>query len=279
MLKKLYGVIGSPIAHSMSPHIHNDAFKQMDYNAHYHAFHIEPDELEDAVKGMKALGVSGFNVTIPHKEAIIPLLDEVDEAARRIGAVNTVVNRDGVLIGYNTDGKGYVEALKEVTMLKNKRVLIIGAGGAARAIFYTLAKEGNIQIDLYNRTASKAVELIQEFSLNHLAKGISSKEAVNTMKDYDVVVQTTSVGMFPYTEESPFPLINIKEGAVFSDIIYNPIETRLLRDAKALGAVTQNGVSMFAYQAAFAFEHWTGQLPDTDRMKNIVKVQLGGISC
>lgn len=279
MLKKLYGVIGSPIAHSMSPHIHNDAFKQMDYNAHYHAFHIEPDELEDAVKGMKALGVSGFNVTIPHKEAIIPLLDEVDEAARRIGAVNTVVNRDGVLIGYNTDGKGYVEALKEVTMLKNKRVLIIGAGGAARAIFYTLAKEGNIQIDLYNRTASKAVELIQEFSLNHLAKGISSKEAVNRMKDYDVVVQTTSVGMFPYTEESPFPLINIKEGAVFSDIIYNPIETRLLRDAKALGAVTQNGVSMFAYQAAFAFEHWTGQLPDTDRMKNIVKVQLGGISC
>ncbi|MCM3619141.1 shikimate dehydrogenase [Sutcliffiella horikoshii] len=278
-MKKLYGVIGSPIAHSMSPHIHNDAFKQMDYNAHYHAFHIEPDELEDAVKGMKALGVSGFNVTIPHKEAIIPLLDEVDEAARRIGAVNTVVNRDGVLIGYNTDGKGYVEALKEVTMLKNKRVLIIGAGGAARAIFYTLAKEGNIQIDLYNRTASKAVELIQEFSLNHLAKGISSKEAVNTMKDYDVVVQTTSVGMFPYTEESPFPLINIKEGAVFSDIIYNPIETRLLRDAKALGAVTQNGVSMFAYQAAFAFEHWTGQLPDTDRMKNIVKVQLGGISC
>lgn len=279
MLKKLYGVIGSPIAHSMSPHIHNDAFKQMDYNAHYHAFHIEPDELEDAVKGMKALGVSGFNVTIPHKEAIIPLLDEVDEAARSIGAVNTVVNRDGVLIGYNTDGKGYVEALKEVTMLKNKRVLIIGAGGAARAIFYTLAKEGNIQIDLYNRTASKAVELIQEFSLNHLAKGISSKEAVNRMKDYDVVVQTTSVGMFPYTEESPFPLINIKEGAVFSDIIYNPIETRLLRDAKALGAVTQNGVSMFAYQAAFAFEHWTGQLPDTDRMKNIVKVQLGGISC
>ena len=279
MLKKLYGVIGSPIAHSMSPHIHNDAFKQMDYNAHYHAFHIEPDELEDAVKGMKALGVSGFNVTIPHKEAIIPLLDEVDEAARSIGAVNTVVNRDGVLIGYNTDGKGYVEALKEVTMLKNKRVLIIGAGGAARAIFYTLAKEGNIQIDLYNRTASKAVELIQEFSLNHLAKGISSKEAVNTMKDYDVVVQTTSVGMFPYTEESPFPLINIKEGAVFSDIIYNPIETRLLRDAKALGAITQNGVSMFAYQAAFAFEHWTGQLPDTDRMKNIVKVQLGGISC
>ena len=279
MLKKLYGVIGSPIAHSMSPHIHNDAFKQMDYNAHYHAFHIEPDELEDAVKGMKALGVSGFNVTIPHKEAIIPLLDEVDEAARSIGAVNTVVNRDGVLIGYNTDGKGYVEALKEVTMLKNKRVLIIGAGGAARAIFYTLAKEENIQIDLYNRTASKAVELIQEFSLNHLAKGISSKEAVNRMKDYDVVVQTTSVGMFPYTEESPFPLINIKEGAVFSDIIYNPIETRLLRDAKALGAVTQNGVSMFAYQAAFAFEHWTGQLPDTDRMKNIVKVQLGGISC
>lgn len=278
-MKKLYGVIGAPVAHSMSPLIHNDAFQQMGYNAHYHAFHIEPNQLEVAVKGMRALGMSGFNVTIPHKEAIIPLLDEVDDAARRIGAVNTVVNRDGVLVGYNTDGRGYVEALKEVTSLSNKRILIIGAGGAARAIFYTLAQEQSIQIDLYNRTASKSADLIQEFSLGHLAQSISLEVAIKRLSDYDVVVQTTSVGMTPHTDESPLPLKAIKPKAVFSDIIYNPYETKILKDAKALGAVTQNGVHMFAYQAAFAFELWTGHLPDTERMKKLVKEQLGGLSC
>ncbi len=278
-MKKLYGVIGAPIEHSMSPLIHNDAFHQKGYNAHYQAFHVEPKNLKEAVVGMRALGVSGFNVTIPHKEAIIPLLDEVDDAAGRIGAVNTVVNRDGILFGYNTDGRGYVEALKEITSLSNKRILIIGAGGAARAIFYTLAQEEGIQVDLYNRTASKSADLIHEFSLGHLAQTISLDEAIERLGDYDVVVQTTSVGMFPKTDESPVPLKKIKQGAVFSDIIYNPYETKLLKDAKVLGAVTQNGVHMFAYQAALAFEHWTGHLPDTDRMKKLVKEQLGGISC
>lgn len=278
-MKKLYGVIGAPIEHSMSPLIHNDAFQQTGYNAHYHAFYIEPKDLKPAVEGMRALGVSGFNVTIPHKEAIIPLLDQVDEAAERIGAVNTVVNKDGLLIGYNTDGKGFVEALKEVTKLNNKRILIIGAGGAARAIFYTLAKEQGVQIDLFNRTASKAADLIEEFYLGHLAESITMKEAIRRLEAYDVVIQTTSVGMFPQTENSPLPLNVIKQSAVFSDIIYNPYETKLMKDAKALGAVTQNGVHMFAYQAALAFEHWTGLFPDTNRMKNLVKEQLGGISC
>ncbi|KMJ60204.1 shikimate dehydrogenase [Bacillus sp. LL01] len=278
-MRKLYGVIGAPIAQSMSPLIHNDAFQQLGYNADYHAFHIEPNKLNAAVDGMRALGVSGFNVTIPHKGAIIPLLDEVDEAACRIGAVNTVVNKNGVLVGYNTDGRGYVEALKEITPLENKNILIIGAGGAARAIFYTLAQEQGVQIDLYNRTSSKSADLIHEFSLNHLAQSISIDKALEKLEDYDLVVQTTSVGMFPHTEDTPLPLKSIKHGAIFSDIIYNPYETKLLKDAKALGAVTQNGVHMFAYQAALAFEHWTGHLPDTDRMKNLVKEQLGGLSC
>ncbi|WP_404346980.1 shikimate dehydrogenase [Sutcliffiella horikoshii] len=278
-MKSLYGVIGSPIAHSMSPLIHNDAFLQNGMDAHYHAFHVEPDQLETAVAGMRALGVTGFNVTIPHKEAIIPLLDSVEDAALQIGAVNTVVNKDGKLIGYNTDGRGFVEALKEVVELKGKQVLIIGAGGAARAIFYTLALEEGIQLDICNRTVSKSEDLIKEFSLERIARSITVDQAAKEIQNYDVVVQTTSVGMFPQINDTPLPLVSVKNNAVFSDIIYNPIETKLLREAKALGAVTQNGVHMFAYQAALAFKIWTGKFPDTDRMKKIVEEHLGGKTC
>lgn len=278
-MKRLYGVIGSPIAHSMSPLIHNDAFLQNGVDAHYHAFHVEPDELKQAVAGMRALGVDGFNVTIPHKEAIIPLLDSVEDAALQIGAVNTVVNKNGKLIGYNTDGRGFVEALKEVAELNGKHVLIIGAGGAARAILYTLAQEEGIQLDICNRTVSKAEDLIKEFSLERIARSITVDQAASEIQSYDVVVQTTSVGMFPKVNDIPLPLNSIKQHAVYSDIIYNPIETRLLREAKMLDAITQNGIHMFAYQAALAFEIWTGKFPDTDRMKKLVKEHLGGKTC
>ena len=278
-MKSLYGVIGSPIAHSMSPLIHNDAFHQKGTDAHYQAFHVEPNELKAAVAGMRALGVNGFNVTIPHKEAIIPLLDSVEDAALKIGAVNTVLNRDGKLIGYNTDGRGFVEALKEVTELKDKQILIIGAGGAARAIFYTLAQEEGVRLDICNRTVSKSVELIEEFSLQGISRSITTEQAAEEIQRYDVVVQTTSVGMFPKINDTPLPFHSIKQHAVFSDIIYNPLETKLLQEAKALGAVTQNGIHMFAYQAALAFKIWTGELPDTDRMKKLVQEHLGGKPC
>ncbi|TYS59192.1 shikimate dehydrogenase [Sutcliffiella horikoshii] len=278
-MKSLYGVIGSPIAHSMSPLIHNDAFLQKGVDAYYHAFHVDPEELETAVAGMRALGVNGFNVTIPHKEAIIPLLDRVEDAALQIGAVNTVVNRNGELIGYNTDGRGFVEALKEVVKLKDKHVLIIGAGGAARAIFYTLALEEGVQIDICNRTVSKAEDLIKEFSLERIARSITVDQAAREIKRYDVVVQTTSVGMHPKINDIPLPLKSIKHHAVFSDIIYNPIETKLLQEAKSIGAITQNGIHMFAYQAALAFEIWTGKFPDTVRMKKLVEEHLGGKTC
>ena len=163
-MKKVYAVIGDPIAHSMSPAIQNDAFKKEELDAEYLAFHVKPNGLEDAVKGMKALGVCGFNITLPHKETIIPFLDEVDELARAIGAVNTVINKDGRLIGYNTDGIGYIKALQEELTgeLTGKKTLIIGAGGAARAIYFTLVKEGVKQIDIANRTKERAVNLISE---------------------------------------------------------------------------------------------------------------------
>lgn len=278
-MKKLYGVIGCPIQQTMSPLIHNDAFLHLGMDAYYHAFHVEPKDLETAVKGMKALGVSGFNVTIPHKEAIIPMLDEVDEHALKIGAVNTVVHKNGILKGYNTDGPGYVQALKRVTTTNDKRMLIIGAGGAARAIIYSLVQEPGVTADILNRTPGKAISLIEEFSFHNRCRAVTMEEAVRSLPTYDVVVQTTSVGMHPLVEETPISLSSLKKNAVVSDIIYNPLETKLLKEARLKGAVVQNGVQMFAYQAALAFQHWTGNVPDVDRMETLVTKRLGGTSC
>ena len=278
-MKKLYGVIGCPIQQTMSPLIHNDAFLNLGMDAYYHAFHVEPEELETAVKGMKAIGISGFNVTIPHKEAIIPLLDEVDEHARRIGAVNTVVHENGVMKGYNTDGPGFVEALRQVTSIDEKRMLIIGAGGAARAIIYSLVQEPGVKVDILNRTPGKAIGLIEEFSFHDRCRAVTIDEAARRLPDYDVIVQTTSVGMHPHVEETPIILSELKKNAVVSDIIYNPLETEFLKEARIKGAVVQNGVQMFVHQAALAFSHWTGTVPDVDRMEKLVTERLGGTSC
>ncbi|QFT89932.1 Shikimate dehydrogenase [Bacillus sp. THAF10] len=278
-MKSLYGVIGAPIAHSMSPLIHNDAFFHHEINAHYHAFHVEKNELKAAVDGMKALGAGGFNVTIPHKEAILPLLDEVDIAARKIGAVNTVVNHEGRFIGYNTDGQGYVRALKEKVNPEGKNILIIGAGGAARAILYTLAAEKDVHITVCNRTAAKAQELLEEFGLEQISTSLTVQEAQGQLSTFDIVIQTTSVGMYPAIDESPFPNGVFREGAIVSDIIYNPLKTKLLQDAEQQGAFIQNGVGMFVYQAALAFELWTGTFSNTKKMEQIVLDKLGGKPC
>lgn len=278
-MKKLYGVIGSPIQHSMSPLIHNDAFLHLGIDAYYHAFHVAPKDLDVAVNGLKALGVSGFNVTIPHKKAIIPLLDEIEETALKIGAVNTVVNENGKWKGYNTDGPGYVAALKQVTETENKHILIIGAGGAARAIFYSLLKEPGVKVDILNRTLEKAQSLIDEFSLQDKSRAVTMDEAQENMPNYDVIVQTTSVGMHPNIDGSPLQIGNLKKHAIVSDIIYNPLETEILKQAKVRGAITQNGVQMFVYQAALAFQYWTNEVPDVQRMERIVTERLGGTTC
>ncbi|CAG9619394.1 shikimate dehydrogenase [Sutcliffiella rhizosphaerae] len=275
-MKKLYGVIGSPISQSMSPLIHNDAFSNIGIDAHYHAFHVEKNHLEQAVIGMKAIGVEGFNVTIPHKEAIFPLLDKVDQGALQIGAVNTVVKVADQFVGYNTDGSGFVQALKEVSAIQGKNILIVGAGGAARAILYSLALESNVTITVCNRTEAKAASLIEEFSLTDICISITVEQAIERLCEFDIVVQTTSVGMFPSTNETPLPDGKFKKGAIVSDIIYNPLKTKLLRDAENQGATIQHGVKMFVYQAALAFEHWTGQFPDTKRLEQLVEEKLGG---
>lgn len=280
-MKKIYGVMGDPIAHSMSPDIHNDAFEKENIEAVYHHFHVTKEGLNDAVKGMKALGIEGFNITIPHKTSIIPFLDDVDELALAIGAVNTVVNKNGRFIGYNTDGKGFFKSLCDEISgdIKAKKTLVIGAGGAARAIYFTLVKEGVKQVDIANRTKERAAQLVSDCPYDKVSKALSIIEAEESLSQYDLIIQTTSSGMSPELDHSPLKVDQLKTGAIVSDIIYNPLQTKLLREAGEKGAETQNGLGMFINQAALAFEIWTGIMPDTARMTDIVLNKLGGNTC
>lgn len=279
-MKKLFAVLGNPIGHSMSPVMINDLFSFYNIDAAYLPFQVKEVDLHDAVKGLKALGVSGFNVTVPHKSKIIPFLDGIDELAANIGAVNTVVNENGQLIGYNTDGPGFLKGLNAfLPKITDQKVLIIGAGGAARAIYLTLAKENPLVLNIANRTIEKAWELIKECPYSVFSSACSFEEASESLGEYDLVIQTTLIGMSPKINEQPFPLNKIRNQTVFCDIIYNPLETQFLQEARLNGASIQNGIDMFVYQGALAFEKWTGIFPDVERMRDNVLKQLGGRTC
>ncbi|WP_419956092.1 shikimate dehydrogenase [Neobacillus niacini] len=274
-MKKLFAVLGDPIGHSMSPIMLNDVLSYYEIDAHYHPFKVSPEDLETAIRGLKAIGISGFNVTIPHKSAILPFLDGVDDLAMSIGAVNTVVNDNGKLIGYNTDGYGFIKGLEPyITSFSDKKVLVIGAGGAARAIYFTMAKMKPLAIDITNRSVERAKELIEACPFESKSKSLSLNEAEAQLNEYDVVIQTTMVGMYPKVSETPINLSYLTSGALVCDIVYNPLETQFLMEARQKGATVQNGVEMFVYQGALAFEKWTGIFPDVKRMRENVLRQL-----
>lgn len=277
-MKKLYGVIGDPISHSMSPDMHNDAFQALGIQAHYQPFHVKEADLPKAVEGMKALGISGFNVTVPHKTAVMPLLDEVDPLAQAIGAVNTVVREQNRFIGYNTDGEGFLAGLMAEYDgdVLSKRILLVGAGGSARAIYYTLSQKGAQKIDIANRTAARAEELKKRCPYPVETVVLTMEEASNKLANYDIIIQTTSIGMSPHAESMPLSLDHIRSDAFVADIIYNPIETVLMKEARARGASAQNGAKMLSFQGALAFEKWTGTMPDPSRMETIIYNKLGG---
>lgn len=278
-MKKIYGLLGHPVGHSMSPLIHNDAFNVLGIDAAYHAFDVHPDQLKQAVDGIRALGLSGCNVTVPHKVAVMEYLDEVDEEARLIGAVNTIVNEDGKLKGYNTDGRGYVESLleKAQSSLSNKRILLVGAGGAARGVLVALLKEGIAHVSITNRTLEKAKPLLAIANeLKTDARLLSLEEAEALLNQYDVIINTTSVGMSPNISDTPLSINSLKTGVIVSDLIYNPLETHFLQEAGKQGAEIANGVAMFVNQAALSFEYWTGIRPDRKKMEQLVLRQLGG---
>ena len=268
---KICALIGDPVEHSMSPVMHNTAYKKLGLDYVYIPFRVKPEGLEPAVAGLRALNVKGFNVTIPHKVSVIPWLDGLDPLAEKIGAVNTVVNTDGELRGYNTDAEGFLQALLEHGIKpKGKRIAVLGAGGASRAITYILVGKG-ARVTILNRQqeldwAEDIAQLIRK-DLGKEVKVLELGQLAGAIENVDILINATSVGMSPAAEESPVSahLLN-KIPAVF-DIVYNPMETRLLREAKAAGARTIGGVDMLAWQGALAFEKWTGQKAPLDLMR------------
>jgi shikimate dehydrogenase len=277
---KICGLIGDPVEHTMSPVMHNAAFAKLGLDYAYLPFHVSPEKLQQAVSGLKALNAVGFNVTIPHKVAVIPLLDELDPLAEKIGAINTVVNDKGLLRGYNTDASGFLQALVERGIQPaDKDIVLLGAGGAARAIAYILS-ERNARLTILNRREELDwAEAIAANIKEDLGKDI---EVFELLPDYlkkaletaGILVNATSVGMSPASEVSPVPAPLLKSGLVVVDIVYNPVRTRLLRDAAAAGAVTVAGLDMLVWQGALAFEKWTGQKPPFELMKEVALQEL-----
>jgi shikimate dehydrogenase len=268
---KICGLIGDPIEHTMSPAMHNAAYKELGLDYIYLPFRVKPEQLAQAVEGLRALNVRGFNVTIPHKVSVIPLLDGLDRLAEKIGAVNTVVNNDGELRGYNTDSAGFLKALLENGIEpEGRRVIVLGAGGASRAITYVLAEKGACLTVLNRQLELDWAEDIAELIYDDLGVEVKVMELGHlpeALEGADILVNATSVGMSPTSEESPVSARLVTPGLVVFDIVYNPMMTRLLREAKAAGARTIGGVDMLAWQGALAFEKWTGQAAPVELMR------------
>ncbi|QSS99031.1 shikimate dehydrogenase [Pontibacillus sp. ALD_SL1] len=275
----LFGLVGYPAKHSKSPWIHEQFLKKQGEQGAYRIFETSPDVLKDKLQALKMVEVDGFNVTVPYKEEIIPYLDEVDSYASSVGAVNTVHVQDGKWIGYNTDGKGYVRSLVEEypdTNLNKTRVLILGAGGAARGIYRALAEAGAPVIDIANRTASRGEALRKLRCESTESSVLSLEKAEEGLSNYDLIVQTTSVGMTPDESGQIISLRNVKHNAIVSDIVYKPFETSILKEAKNRGARVLNGHGMLIYQAALAFEQWTETFVEANDIVTKFEQQLKG---
>jgi shikimate dehydrogenase len=265
-------VIGDPIEHTLSPLIHNRAYQDLGLDFVYVAFRVKKEALEKAVDGMRAFDIHGMNVTIPHKIKVIEYLDAVDGIAQDIGAVNTIVNNNGRLTGYNTDADAAIRALSENKIaLRDKTVVILGAGGVARAIAFAIAKEKPDHIAILNRTKEKARKLAGHIQgktgISATADGLDQQSLTANLKNADLVVNCTPVGMAPYIDQSPIPKKLLRRKMAVMDAVYNPLETRLLKDAKDASSTTVSGIDMFIHQAASAFEMWTGHRAPFNTMK------------
>jgi len=274
-MKRVFGVFGDPIGHSLSPAMHNAAFSALGMDCIYHAFRVKPEKLERAILGAEAMGFGGLNLTVPLKEAALKLgCIKPDPLAERIGAVNTIVfGETGEIRGYNTDGLGAKQALQDAAVeIKGSKIVLAGAGGAARAIAFQLAADG-AEITIINRTAERAIELAKDISAAALpgkveGRGLSGLK--DLLEDANVLINTTTLGMHPNTDTAIATAEELHTGLTVFDIVYNPLETRLLREAKASGAKTVSGVLMLVYQGAEAFRLWTGIEPPVELMKKTV---------
>lgn len=257
----VYAVFGDPVSHSLSPSMHNSAFEYTGYNGVYLAFGVK--DIKNAIISVRTLGMKGASITIPHKIEAMKYLDGVDDIALKIGAVNTIINSNGYLKGYNSDGPGAVKALSEKTHIMGKSIAVLGAGGAARAVGFCIKKEGG-RITVVNRSMDKGEQLARDLSADYRPLNDIGKVK------YDILINTTSVGMTPYTDGMPIERRYLEKGMVVMDIVYNPQKTRLLTEAKMAGCITIDGVSMFIHQGAFQFELWTGIKAPVDIMKKAV---------
>lgn len=277
---RVCGIIGDPVEHSLSPVMHNAAFQALELDYLYIACHVRPACLAAAIGGMRALGLRGLNVTIPHKVAVLPLLDAVDPLAQQIGAVNTIVSDGGRLTGYNTDASGFLQALVQNGFRpENRNAVIVGAGGAARAIAMALAGRG-ARLIVLNRTPQTAMDLVarvkQSFADSQaIGLDLSEENMRAAVGDADLIVNTTSVGMRPETGLSAIPARLIEPRHTVFDIVYSPVRTSLLRDAELSGARAISGLDMLVWQGAAAFELWTGQKAPVEIMSRALREALG----
>jgi len=275
---KVCGIFGCPVEHSFSPAMHNAAFDALDLDFVYVPFPVEPGCLPAAVEAVRSLGLAGVNVTIPHKQAVLPLLDEVTEEARLIGAVNTIVNNSGRLLGDNTDGRGFLRALMEHAGFTpaGKTALILGAGGAARAVAVQLALAGVRKVFLSNRSKKRA-EALAGLLVEIAGPAVEvvpwpgdgeNSDMAGVLQFVDLVVQTTSVGMYPEENSTiPLPFLSFGPGQVACDLVYNPVETLFMKRAGRAGATTLNGLGMLLYQGVLSFELWTGKAAPVEVMR------------
>lgn len=283
---RVCGLFGYPVGHSFSPAMHNAALREMGINWVYVAFAVQPAHLPAAVAAVRALDMPGVNVTVPHKEAVLHLVDELSDAARLCGAVNTIIHRHGKLYGDNTDGRGFLRAVAEAGFEpRGKTVVIIGAGGAARAVGTALTRAGAGRVALFNRTPERAQalgDLLESLGARvyicpwqELAS--PSVEVVALFQEAALVVQTTSLGMHPATDTSvPLAPALLHEGQLVCDLVYNPPLTRFLAQARAAGARILNGLGMLLHQGALALEAWTGRPAPVEVMRAALARQVAG---
>ncbi len=270
------GVIGNPVEHSLSPAIHNAAFQKLGLNFVYLAFRVEA--IGEAIKGLKALGgFRGASVTIPHKVSAVPFLDDIEPTAMQIGAINTLVASDGKLAGYNTDATGALRALREGgAQLENETVVMLGSGGAARAIAFALAAESGISrlnllgIEERERIAL-AVDLRTKTALKVVDGHLDEARLKDALPDARVLIHCTPIGMAPKIGKSCVPAMLLHRELTVMDIVYNPKDTQLLMDARAAGCLTIAGLEMFLHQAAAQFELWTNKPAPTDVMRAVLE--------
>lgn len=294
---KILGVIGDPIEHTFSPAMHNAGLKALDLNYIYLPFHVKEEKLRECIEGAKAIGIRGLNVTIPHKTNVIKHLDEVDQVASMIGAVNTIQfnynefnessSKDNDINvttkGFNTDGYGCVRAIEEKTSIKDKKVTITGAGGAARAVAFQIANGGISELSILNRNLSKAQSLADDLktSLNGIGIDIDINaydldSLKGELSKSDIFIDTTPIGMYPNVDDKPIASADmLHEDLLVNDIVYTPMETSLIREAKLANATVVPGYKMLLYQGIRSFEIWLGREAPVNVMEKALLDVLG----